>query len=137
MEPPLSSKRRLQPSDQRSTAFRPTWPRRTQALCQAIVHDYDGRAERVWTEAADARDLAAAVGATRRGRDEGQDLAGRFGQAIWHQAGRLEEVAPHHPTLGDADTPEKLAEYQAGKRAKKAAMRAAAGTNIAAKEDTK
>ena len=31
--------------------------RRTQALCQAVVRDYGGHAERVWTEAADARDL--------------------------------------------------------------------------------
>ena len=32
---------------------------------------------------------------------------------------------PKHPTLGDVDSPEALATYQAGKRAKKAAMRAA------------
>ena len=37
-----------------------------------------------------------------------------------------EEVAPKHPTLGDVDSAEALATYQAGKRAKKAAMRAAA-----------
>ena len=31
---------------------------------------------------------------------------------------------PKHPTLGDVDSPEALAEYQAGKRAYKAEMRA-------------
>jgi hypothetical protein len=36
-----------------------------------------------------------------------------------------EEVAPKHPTLGDVDSPEALEEYQAKKRAHKAAMRAA------------
>jgi hypothetical protein len=35
-----------------------------------------------------------------------------------------EEALPGHPTLGDADTAEALAEYQAAKRARKAAMRA-------------
>jgi hypothetical protein len=31
---------------------------------------------------------------------------------------------PAHPTLGDVDSPEALAEYQAGKRAHKAELRA-------------
>ena len=35
------------------------------------------------------------------------------------------EVVPTHPTLGDVDSAEALAEYQAGKRAAKAARRAA------------
>jgi hypothetical protein len=34
-------------------------------------------------------------------------------------------LVPSHPTLGDVDSPQALAEYQAGKRAHKAAMRAA------------
>jgi hypothetical protein len=36
-----------------------------------------------------------------------------------------QEVLPKHPTLGDVDTPEALAAYQAAKRAHKAAMREA------------
>ena len=40
---------------------------------------------------------------------------------------RMDEVMPKHPTLGDVDSPESLAEYQAGKRAKKAALRASKG----------
>jgi hypothetical protein len=48
-------------------------------------------------------------------------LAKRFGvrPAGW------EQVLPRHPTLGDVDSPAALADYQAGKRARKAAMRAA------------
>ena len=38
-----------------------------------------------------------------------------------------EDVLPGHPTLGDVDSPEALAEYQAAKRAYKAQLRAAAG----------
>ena len=36
----------------------------------------------------------------------------------------LEDVMPRHPTLGDVDSAEALAEYQAGKRAYKAELRA-------------
>ena len=46
-------------------------------------------------------------------------LARRFGVAA------AEPLVPGHPTLGDVDSPEALAEYQAGKRAHKAALRAA------------
>jgi hypothetical protein len=37
----------------------------------------------------------------------------------------LDAVTPHHPTLGDVDSPDALASYQAAKRAYKAEMRAA------------
>ena len=46
-------------------------------------------------------------------------LARRFGVAA------ALPLVPSHPTLGDVDSPEALAEYQAGKRAHKAALRAA------------
>jgi uncharacterized HhH-GPD family protein len=35
---------------------------RTQKLCQAIVQHYDGHAERIWTEAADGKDLLKRLG---------------------------------------------------------------------------
>ena len=38
----------------------------------------------------------------------------------------MEEALPTHPTLGDVDSPEALAAYQAHKRAAKAAAREAA-----------
>ena len=36
----------------------------------------------------------------------------------------MDEVMPQHMTLGDVDSAEALASYQAGKRAYKASMRA-------------
>ena len=39
-----------------------------------------------------------------------------------------EDVAPSHPTLGDVDSVEALLDYQAKKRAHKAAMRSAGAT---------
>jgi hypothetical protein len=47
-------------------------------------------------------------------------LAKRYGL----QLPGLDEVVPHHPTLGDVDSAESLASYQAAKRAHKAEMRA-------------
>ena len=46
-------------------------------------------------------------------------LAKRFGIAL------AEPLVPAHPTLGDVDSTAELAEYQAGKRAHKASLRAA------------
>jgi hypothetical protein len=47
-------------------------------------------------------------------------LGKRFGVSLPGMA----DVMPGHPTLGDVDSAEALASYQAGKRAHKASMRA-------------
>ena len=47
-------------------------------------------------------------------------LGKRFGVELPGMA----DVMPKHPTLGDVDSAEALAEYQAGKRAHKAELRA-------------
>ena len=48
----------------------------------------------------------------------GAVLAKRFGVEP------AEALVPPHPTLGDVDSPEALADYQAAKRAHKASLRA-------------
>lgn len=98
--------------------------KRVRDLCAAIAHAYDGDASRVWSEAADARDLHArlialpGIGEMKAGTIIAL-LAKRYGirPAGW------EALIPDHPTLGDVDSPEALAEYQAGKRARKAALK--------------
>jgi hypothetical protein len=40
----------------------------------------------------------------------------------------MDAVLPEHPTLGDVDSPEALAAYQAGKRTAKARLRAEGGS---------
>jgi hypothetical protein len=50
-------------------------------------------------------------------------LANRFGVEL------ARPLVPAHPTLGDVDSAEALAAYQAGKRAHKARMRAAAAAS--------
>jgi hypothetical protein len=77
----------------------------------------------VWTDAADADELEANISAlpgfgAMKVRTLAAILAKHYGVAL------AEPLAPSTPTLGDVDSAEALAEYQAGKRAHKAAMRA-------------
>lgn len=97
-------------------------------LCRVIAETYGNDAGRIWREATDGRDL----------RDRLKALPGfgdmKVGSTLAILAKRLSvslpgmaEVLPGHPTLGDVDSPEALASYQAGKRAHKAELRAAGG----------
>ena len=103
--------------------------KRVQELCRAIASEYGGHAERVWTEAADGADLERRL----RGLPGFGDMKVRTALAILAKRfgvrpSGIDDVLPKHPTLGDVDSPEALEEYQAAKRAHKAAMRAAAGS---------
>ena len=100
---------------------------RVQELCQVIVEEYGGDAERIWTEASDAADLRRRIGALpgfgkMKITGFGSVLALRLGVDV------AQELVPDHPCLGGVDSPEALAEYQARKRAHKAALKAAAST---------
>ena len=97
--------------------------RRVQELCAQVADEYDGDATRVWADAKDGAELRRRIGALpgfgpMKITALGSVLAKRFGVAS------AQELVPSHPTLGDVDSPEALADYQAKKRAHKAAMRA-------------
>jgi uncharacterized HhH-GPD family protein len=99
---------------------------RVRELAAVVAEDYGGDASRIWTEAANADDLRRRIGALpgfgpMKVTSLASILAKRFGVAV------AEPLVPGHPTLGDIDSPQALADYQAAKRAHKAAMRAAAG----------
>ena len=100
--------------------------RRVQDLASVVADEYGGDAGRVWGDAKDAEDLRRRL-AELPGFGEmkikalSAVLAKRFGVEV------ARELAPSHPTLGDVDSPEALADYQAKKRAHKAEMRARAG----------
>jgi len=101
---------------------------RVQALCAHIVEHYAGDASRIWSEAADGADLRRRLMALPSfGEMKVASVLAVLARRYRLQLPGLEEVLPAHPTLGDVDSPESLAAYQAGKRAHKAAMRAAAG----------
>jgi uncharacterized HhH-GPD family protein len=98
--------------------------RRVQELCAVVAEEYGGDAGRVWREAADGDELRRRIEALpgfgeMKVKALGSVLAKRFGVRA------AEPLVPDHPTLGDVDSAEALAEYQAAKRAHKAQLRAA------------
>jgi uncharacterized HhH-GPD family protein len=93
--------------------------RRVHDLAVHVRDRYDGDAERVWTDAADSDALRANLEALpgfgeMKVKALGAVLAKRFGVEAAH------DLVPWHPTLGDVDSPEALADYQAAKRLHKA-----------------
>jgi uncharacterized HhH-GPD family protein len=95
------------------------------ALCAAIAERYDNDASRIWTEAKDGRDLEARLlDLPGIGPMKAKTILAVLGKRYGVSLPGMADVMPKHPTLGDVDSPEALAEYQAGKRAYKASMRA-------------
>jgi uncharacterized HhH-GPD family protein len=99
--------------------------KRVHDLSRHVADEYDGHAERVWTEAKDAKDLERRIRALPGFGDMkvlalSAVLSKRFGVEV------AKPLAPSFPTLGDVDSVEALNEYQAAKRAHKAALRAQA-----------
>jgi uncharacterized HhH-GPD family protein len=110
--------------------FPGTMAMRTQELCAAIATDYDGDAARVWTEASDGKDLQQRLlDLPGIGPMKARSLIAILGKRFGIKPPGWEDVAPSHPTLGDVDSVEALLDYQAKKRAHKAAMRAAGATH--------
>jgi uncharacterized HhH-GPD family protein len=92
---------------------------RVHDLAVHVLDRYGGDSSRVWTDAGDADELRANIAALpgfgeMKIKALGSVLAKRFGVAA------AEELVPWHPTLGDVDSPQALADYQATKRAHKA-----------------
>jgi len=99
--------------------------KRVHDLAQHVADEYDGHAERVWAEAADAKDLEKRIRALPGFGDMkvlalSAVLAKRFDVEV------AKPLAPSFPTLGDVDSVEALHEYQAAKRAYRSARRAEA-----------
>jgi len=92
---------------------------RVRDLAATVSDEYGGDAARIWTEAADAGDLRRRIGALpgfgeMKIKSLDSVLAKRFGVEV------AAELVPTHPTLGDVDSPQALADYQAAKKAHKA-----------------
>jgi uncharacterized HhH-GPD family protein len=96
---------------------------RVQELAATVADEYGGDATRIWTDAADADDLRKRIAALPGFGDmKVRTLAGILAKQFDVESAR--ELAPEHRTLGDVDSPEALLDYQAAKRAHKAAQRA-------------
>jgi uncharacterized HhH-GPD family protein len=93
--------------------------KRVHDLAVHVRDTYDGEAARVWTDAPDGAALRANLQALpgfgeMKVKALGSVLAKRFGVKA------AEELVPWHPTLGDVDSTQALADYQAAKRVHKA-----------------
>jgi uncharacterized HhH-GPD family protein len=89
--------------------------KRVHDLAVYVRDTYDGDAARVWTDAANADELRANLGALpgfgeMKIKALGSVLAKRFGVEA------AQDLVPWHPTLGDVDSRQALADYQAAKR---------------------
>jgi uncharacterized HhH-GPD family protein len=99
--------------------FPGTMAERVQDLATTVTEEYGGDASRIWTEAADGADLRKRISALpgfgeMKVKSLGAVLGKRFGVSA------AQDLVPNHPTLGDVDSPQALAEYQAAKKAHKA-----------------
>jgi uncharacterized HhH-GPD family protein len=92
---------------------------RVHDLAVYVRDRYDGDAARIWTDAPDADALRANLAALpgfgeMKIKALGAVLAKQFDVEAAH------DLVPWHPTLGDVDSPQALADYQAAKRLHKA-----------------
>jgi uncharacterized HhH-GPD family protein len=93
--------------------------KRVHDLAVHLRDRWDGDAARVWTDAADTDELRANLEALpgfgeMKVKALGAVLAKRFGVAA------AQGLVPWHPTLGDVDSAQALADYQEAKREHKA-----------------
>ena len=92
---------------------------RVRELAATVAEEYSGDASRLWSEAADGADLRRRISGLpgfgeMKIKSLGAVLAKRFDVPV------AQELVPNHPTLGDVDSPQALADYQAAKKAHKA-----------------
>ena len=88
---------------------------RVRELAAHVRDRYDGDAARVWADAADGDELRANLAGLpgfgeMKVKALGAVLAKRFGVVA------AQELVPWHPTLGDVDSAQALADYKAAKR---------------------
>jgi uncharacterized HhH-GPD family protein len=126
LEPAAVAKADLEPLFREKPAihrFPGSMAERVRELAATVEDEYAGDASRLWTDAADGTDLRRRISALpgfgeMKVKSLGAVLAKRFGFEI------AQELAPAHPTLGDVDSPQALADYQAAKKAHKAEWQA-------------
>ena len=99
--------------------------RRVQEHCAVLTSEYRGDAAAVWTGARDGADLERRLLALPGiGEMKARTMVGVIAKRLGVRPAGWEQFAPKHPSLGDVDSPQALADYQAAKRAHKAAQRA-------------
>jgi uncharacterized HhH-GPD family protein len=122
LEPAAVAKADLEPLFRQKPAihrFPGSMAERVRELAATVTDEYGGDASLIWTEAADGADLRRRISALpgfgeMKIKSLGAVLAKQFDVEAAH------DLVPAHPTLGDVDSPQALADYQAAKKAHKA-----------------
>jgi uncharacterized HhH-GPD family protein len=126
LEPDRVAKADLEPIFREKPAihrFPGSMASRVRELASTVAEEYDGDASRLWSEAEDGADLRRRIAGLpgfgeMKVKSLGAVLAKRFDVAV------AQDLVPGHPTLGDVDSPQALADYQAAKKAHKAEWQA-------------
>ena len=121
LEPAAVAKADLEPLFREKPAihrFPGSMAERVRELAATVADEYGGDASRIWGDAADGADLRKRIGSLpgfgeMKIKSLGAVLAKRFDVAV------ARDLVPSHPTLGDVDSPQALADYQAAKKAHK------------------
>jgi uncharacterized HhH-GPD family protein len=104
--------------------FPGTMAQRVQQLCADLADRFGGDGSRVWTEAASGSDLAERLASLPGiGDMKVRGLVATLVKQFGVKPPGWEDVLPSHPTLGDVDSADALAEYQAAKREHKRQVR--------------
>ena len=99
--------------------FPASMAKRVSGLCAHIAERYDGDAARVWTDAATPAELEANLAALPGfGEMKVTTLAAILAKHF--DVATAQPLVPDHPTLGDVDSAQALADYQAAKKLHKA-----------------
>ncbi|HET9114554.1 MAG TPA: HhH-GPD-type base excision DNA repair protein [Gaiellaceae bacterium] len=122
LEPGAVAKADLEPLFRQKPAihrFPGAMAERVRELAATIADEYGGDASRIWADAEGGADLRKRISALpgfgeMKIASLGAVLAKQFDVAA------ADALAPAHPTLGDVDSPQALADYQAAKKAHKA-----------------
>ena len=97
---------------------------RVQEHCAVLMSEYGGDAASVWTGARDGADLHQRLLALPGiGEMKARTMIGVLAHRLDVRPQGWEEFAPKHRSLGNVDSPQALLDYQAAKRAHKAALR--------------
>ena len=102
--------------------------KRTRALCEALVADYDGEAAALWTNAADGDELRKRLERLPGfGKAKARIFVGVVGKRLAAGPPGWEDAAADWPSIADVDDFEKVYELRERKRAMKAAAKKEAG----------
>ena len=98
--------------------------RRTQELCEVIVEEYGGRAERIWETAADAHQLLARLEALPGfGKAKARIFVGVVAKRLGVELDGWDEVAADWPSIADVTRFEDVAVQREKKRQMKSARK--------------